>query len=346
MTTKADDIMALIEARKADEKCLTFTYASESKLTKKVQTEVKLANPAGGAFTFTVDEPETMPGGSNAGPNPLDVVCASLGTCQEITYKLYATVMQVPVKSVSASVTGDINLCGFVGLADKIGFDKVAVEIKVDAPDATDEQLAALKGAVDTHCPLLSTLTGEVPITTEIAKSAASGTSDAKDLTEGVMGVIGAGKKDSAALKMQYSSQSTLAGAGLKTDVTLPGGHTMVVDEPENMPGGTNKGPNPIDLFCAAVGTCQEITYKYYAGVMGLACDSVSCKVEAPIDLGGLVGLADDAVALKTVAVKVDIATDATDEQVEALKKAVDAHCPLVDTLKTKTPVTTALVRA
>ena len=57
------------------------------------------------------------------------------------------------------------------------------------------------------------------------------------------------------------------------------------------MPGGTNAGPNPLDVVCASLGTCQEITYKYYAGVMGINADSISCKVEAPIDLGGLVGL-------------------------------------------------------
>ena len=32
MTTKKDDIMGLIAARKEDEGCLTFTYGSESRL--------------------------------------------------------------------------------------------------------------------------------------------------------------------------------------------------------------------------------------------------------------------------------------------------------------------------
>ena len=30
------------------------------------------------------------------------------------------------------------------------------------------------------------------------------------------------------------------------------------------MPGGQNKGPNPMDLCLGALSTCQDITYKAY----------------------------------------------------------------------------------
>ena len=338
--------MALIGARKEDEKCLTFTYGSSSKLEAGVKTAVELANSDGGAFKMTVDEPPNMPGGTNAGPNPLDVVCASLGTCQEITYKLYATVMDIPIESVSAKVTGDIDLRGFVGLKPGPGFDKMDVEVSFEAPKATDEQLDQLKGAVDAHCPLLASLKAPLAISTELKNVEGGKKSDAASLKEGVLGVVAAGKEDEKALRAQYSSTSKLSGAGLKSEVELPGGHKFVVDEPKTMPGGTNEGPNPLDLFCAAFGTCQEITYKYYAGVMGINADSISCKVEAPIDLGGLVGLADDAVGLKSLKGTISIATDAGAGELEKLKGAVDACCPLSDTLKSATPVTTKWKRA
>ena len=139
---------------------------------------------------------------------------------------------------------------------------------------------------------------------------------------------------------MQYGSTSILKGDGLLTTATITGGHTIVVDEPLTMPGGTNAGTNPIDLFCASFGTCQEITYKYYGQVMGIDVQSVSCKVEAPIDLGGLVGLADDAVGLKSMTGTVTVESSASQEQLEQLKAACDSHCPLVDTIKGATPVT------
>jgi len=345
MTTKKEDIMGLIGARTEDATCLTFTYGSESKLSGEgVSTSVTLP----GGFNLTVDEPEAFPGGSNAGPNPLDLMCASLGTCQEITYKLYATVLDIPMKSVSAKVSGDINLSGFVGVGEKIGFSGVNVEITLDAPDASDEQLEALKGAVDAHCPLVSSLQNPLDLTTSVVKAEPNKSSDRtqNNLVEGVMGLIGAAKEDGDALKMTYGSTSVLNGDGLLTTASLTGGHTIVVDEPETMPGGTNKGTNPLDLFCASFGTCQEITYKYYGQVMGIDVQSVSCKVEAPIDLGGLVGLADDAVGLKSMKGTVTVESSASQEQLEQLKKACDAHCPLVDTYKSATPVTLTWKRA
>jgi len=344
MTTKKEDVMGLIGARKEDESCLTFTYGSTSKLSGSgVATEVDLP----GGFKLNVDEPANFPGGENKGPNPLDLMCVSLGTCQEITYKLYATVMDIDLKSVSAKVTGDINLSGFVGVGEKIGFSNVNVEITLDAPDATDEQLNMLKGAVDAHCPLVASLTNPLELNTSIVKVDSTSTSNPTDnLKEGVMALVSAATEDGDALKMQYGSTSILNGSGLKTTATITGGHTIIVDEPVTMPGGTNEGANPLDLFCASFGTCQEITYKYYSQVMGIDVQSVSCKVEAPIDLGGLVGLADDAVGLKSMTGTVTLETNASQEQLDQLKAACDAHCPLVDTFKGPTPVSLTWKRA
>ena len=155
-----------------------------------------------GEFELTVDEPKAFPGGTNAGPNPLDLMCASLGTCQEITYKLYATVMDIPMNSVSAKVTGDINLSGFVGVGEKIGFSGVAVEITIDAPDASDEQLNMLKGAVDAHCPLVASLVNPLALTTTVVKiDASSGSSNPSDnLKEGVMALVSAAKEGTSKL--------------------------------------------------------------------------------------------------------------------------------------------------
>lgn len=338
MTTKKSDIMGLIAARKEDADCLTFTYGSESRLGGAgVATDVTM----GGEFNLKVDEPKEMPGGTNAGPNPLDLFCASLGTCQEITYKLYATVMDIPLESVSADVVGNINLSGFVGVGDKVGMSNVDVTIKLDAPNASDEQLNTLKGAVDAHCPLVASISNPLSLSTEIVKKEPSSDPSSADdnMKDGVLAVVQAAKEDSNALQMTYKSNSCLSGQGLRTEVSLPGGHNLTVDEPVTMPGGTNAGPNPLDLFCASFGTCQEITYKYYAKVMDIPVSAVSCKVEAPIDLGGLVGLADDAVGLKSMKGTVTIESSASLEQLEQLKAAVDAHCPLVDTLKSATPV-------
>ena len=51
----------------------------------------------------------------NKGANPLDIMCGAFGTCQEITYKMYGTVMGIPINSVSAEVKAPCDLRGLVG---------------------------------------------------------------------------------------------------------------------------------------------------------------------------------------------------------------------------------------
>ena len=59
---------------------------------------------------------------------------------------------------------------------------------------------------------------------------------------EGVMAVIGAAKEDAAALECTYGNESS-SSQGLISNVKMAtGNHTMVVDEPVDMPGGQNKG--------------------------------------------------------------------------------------------------------
>merc|ERR1712046_466743 len=140
------------------------------------------------------------------------------------------------------------------------GIDAV---ITIDA-EATDEQLEQLKGAVDAHCPMVATLANSVSVETSIIH--VNEPAEARLAEDGVkadmvMAVIAAGKEDENALQFEYSSSSKLCGDGLDTSLTMPQGHSLVIDEPSTMPGGNDKGPNPLDLFCAAFGSCQEITY-------------------------------------------------------------------------------------
>ena len=78
---------------------------------------------------------------------------------------------------------------------------------------------------------------------------------------------------------------------------------------------------------------------------MGIPINSVSAEVKAPCDLRGLVGLADDAVALSSVDATITIDSPADEAQLQQLKGAVDAHCPLVATLQNSIPVALTMSR-
>jgi hypothetical protein len=52
-------------------------------------------------FQLTVDEPSEM-GGTDQGMNPVELLLAALGACQEIGYAYFAAVMGIPLKRSSA----------------------------------------------------------------------------------------------------------------------------------------------------------------------------------------------------------------------------------------------------
>src|SRR6187551_1294843 len=99
-----DALAATIDAVRADLRAAPeppiATFAIDSKLETDYRTSVKIRD-----FELTVDEPEKI-GGSDAGPTPVELVLAALGTCQEIVYATYARVLGIPLNGVSIHAEG------------------------------------------------------------------------------------------------------------------------------------------------------------------------------------------------------------------------------------------------
>ena len=134
-----------------------------------------------------------------------------------------------------------------------------------------------------------------------------------------------------------FSADSTLRD-GLRCDVTVRD-HALVVDEPPQL-GGGDAGPNPVELLLAALGTCQEITYKAYATALGIDLRRVTVKLKGDIDLRGFLSI-NDAVrpGFHRIRGTVELDTDASAEDIAKLKQVVDSHCPVLDMLSTPVPI-------
>jgi hypothetical protein len=99
----ADAISAADRKFRSDAARAQATFTSTSRLGTGFRSEVRLRE-----HSLTVDEPHGI-GGSDAGPTPIELVLAALGTCQEITYRAFATALGNNAK---ASTLG--SLFGFV----------------------------------------------------------------------------------------------------------------------------------------------------------------------------------------------------------------------------------------
>ncbi|HUX80020.1 MAG TPA: OsmC family protein [Alphaproteobacteria bacterium] len=73
---------------------ISLTEAGEGKFTQMIKM---------GKHTLLADEPEEV-GGNDKGPNPYDLLLASLGACTSITVRMYALQKNIPLKGMSITL--------------------------------------------------------------------------------------------------------------------------------------------------------------------------------------------------------------------------------------------------
>ncbi|MDA8446770.1 OsmC family protein [Paracidovorax valerianellae] len=123
-----------------------------------------------------------------------------------------------------------------------------------------------------------------------------------------------------------------IAGAPLAHTLSVRD-HQMVVDGTA-AEGGDDTGPNPHDLYDAALGACKALTVLWYARRKGMAVDDVRTVIDrdASAERAGTYRLA----------ARLQVSGDLTDAQIEELE-AVAAKCPVH---KLMTSVTTEITTA
>ncbi len=135
------------------------TVQADSQLVEGFLSRVKARD-----FELLVDQHRGM-GGSDQGPRPSEYVLAALAACHEVTYRLYADALEIPLEGVSVSLTGHSDARGFFGLDDSVraGFSHISGTIKAVTP-ASDEELERLRQAVNQHCPVLDDMRRPVEV--------------------------------------------------------------------------------------------------------------------------------------------------------------------------------------
>ncbi len=120
-------------------------------------------------FTINVDEPPTL-GGTDLAPSPVEYALAALATCQEITYRLHADALGIPLDGVAVTLEGDIDLRGFFGNEDasiRPGFLTIRGTVSLDST-APVADLQRLRDHVDAHCPVLDLLSNPTQVRLEL----------------------------------------------------------------------------------------------------------------------------------------------------------------------------------
>jgi uncharacterized OsmC-like protein len=133
--------------------------------------------------------------------------------------------------------------------------------------------------------------------------------------------------------KAVFKASAELVG-GTQVDAKVRQHPPMRIDEPPEL-GGTDTGPNPVELLLVSLGSCQEIVYSLYALMMGIELESVVVEVKGHLDVRGLFGIGEGVPpGFQKISYETRIASKASPEMIERLVKTVETHCPSLDTLK------------
>lgn len=154
-------------ALKGDPAAASATFEAASRQLDGLRSEAQARQ-----FNLIIDEPAVL-GGTDQGPNPAELVLAALAACQEITYRLYADALGIPLNGVSVKVAGDLDLRGFFAVDDQVrpGFGEIRADVTLDTP-ASPEAIEQLRAIVNQHCPVLDILRNATPVSTTLTARA------------------------------------------------------------------------------------------------------------------------------------------------------------------------------
>src|SRR5271154_6258440 len=105
-------------------------------------------------------EAHTGVGGAGTAACSGDMLLGALSACAQITCQMVAAAMGIPIERIEVTVEGDLDLRGTLGISKDVpvGFERIHTRFEIVAPQATAEQLRALREKTEQYCVVMQTL--------------------------------------------------------------------------------------------------------------------------------------------------------------------------------------------
>ncbi len=119
-------------------------------------------------FKFESDHPLVFAAEDNAA-TPVEIVLVGLASCLTAGVAAVAQVREIQLRSVKATVEGDMDIAGILGADPDVrnGFNNVRVAYDIDA-DATDDEIKALVAQSQKRSAVFDILTNPTNVTVEV----------------------------------------------------------------------------------------------------------------------------------------------------------------------------------
>jgi uncharacterized OsmC-like protein len=120
-------------------------------------------------FSLDADHPPQF-ASEDQGPTPVEYVLVALGSCLTAGVAAVAQQRQIQLRSVSATLTGEMDLHGILGADPSVrnGFSGVKVDYQVDA-DASADEIKALVAQSQKRSAVFDMLTNPTAVTVSVS---------------------------------------------------------------------------------------------------------------------------------------------------------------------------------
>ena len=179
MTANGVDVPGLfgtIEAVRARRELAAFRFRATNRwvIGTHSRTTIESFSGAGGEHThvkeyaYEADHPEVLVGADQA-PTPVEFLLHALGACLMAGVANVASARGVALHSVEASIEGDIDLQGILGLSEDVrnGYRQVRVGFRIDG-DAPAETLRAIVAQSQARSAVFDVLTNGVEVVVDV----------------------------------------------------------------------------------------------------------------------------------------------------------------------------------
>ncbi|MCC0047762.1 MAG: OsmC family protein [Tepidamorphaceae bacterium] len=121
------------------------------------------------AFTFDADHPREF-AATDAGATPLEMVLSALASCLTAGIASVAQNRGIQLRSVKATVEGDMNMYGVLGIDPDVrnGFSAIRINFDIDA-DATKEEIAAVVAQSQRRSAVFDIITNPTNVRVSVA---------------------------------------------------------------------------------------------------------------------------------------------------------------------------------
>lgn len=154
---------------------------------------------------------------------------------------------------------------------------------------------------------------------------------------EAVAGLAGKIQEQPDVAATQWNATVSWKG-GFRSEASIRDFAPIPSDEPGGL-GGTDSGPNPVEQVLAALGNCLAVGYAANATAAGIELNDLTIELRGDLDLHTFLGLAEGNAGYERIAVTVDIDSNASPEEIQALHDKVVGTSPVGHTLSRAVPI-------